>query len=113
MRKSTKYLVLSGMAIISGTCAFAQNPKQCNLMLTLTTPADGTIVNYGDQISIKFDIMNMGPDAIVATDTIFYSLPTGNILYKTGAAIANMASTTVDLGPALQNNNESGTDQPA
>lgn len=115
MEKFTKKLFLSGITILTASAAFAQ--KTCDLGITLTTPAPGAVINFNDQLSIKFDIKNNGPAAILATDTIFYKLPipdgSGNpiIQGKTGISIASGASTTVDLGPVAQNVNTSGTDQ--
>ena len=109
-----KKLVFSTLAVALATCAFAQTPKSCDLGITVVTPAANTVVNFGDSISVKFDIKNNGTAAIATTDTIYYRLPfgtNGTILYKTGVAIASGASTTVDLGKVAKNTNETGTDQ--
>lgn len=112
MNKFTKHLILSGLTALSATYAFAQTPKSCDLGITLISPAANSVINYGEQVSIKFDIKNNGPAAIDATDSIFYGLPTGDVGLFTGTAIASGATATVDLGPALTNNN-TGADQTA
>ncbi|OJV54597.1 MAG: hypothetical protein BGO31_06410 [Bacteroidetes bacterium 43-16] len=116
MKKFTKNLTLSGLTILAASSAFAQ--KSCDLALTLISPAAATVYNFNDNINIKFDIKNNGPAAIAANDTIFYLLPfggtqsnPGTIQSLTGVAVASGGTTTVDLGPVIQNINATGTDQ--
>lgn len=112
MRKSTKYLVMSGMALFSGIGAFAQTPKSCDLQPRVVTPVANAIFNFGDTLKLKFTIKNNGPAAIVPADTIYYqSSALSGVEYTTGKNIASGDSTTIDLGSVGTNNNTTSADQ--
>ncbi len=71
MKKSTKLILgLTAMTTL-GLSASAQL-KECDLALSIVSPADYSTIPFGDTVYVEVEVKNNGKDAISATDTLFF-----------------------------------------
>ncbi len=111
MRKVTYIAIGLALSFFHQVC-LAQS-RNCNLELTgFSSPADGTLIPYGDTFSLTGTIKNNGPGDILAGDTIWYltplnEQPSGTIL-QTG--IPKNSSVALSF-ISLTNQNTTGEDQ--
>jgi archaellum component FlaG (FlaF/FlaG flagellin family) len=81
MKRMTQLMVALAATMTLSIATQAQTVRDCNLGVTLTSPAASQSVPYGDTAWITFDITNNGPDSILAGDTMFYAL-NGDVLFE-------------------------------
>lgn len=55
--------------------SFAQQ-RYCDMGITLLNPEDGDLIAPYATFDVKINVENLGPDTLVAGDTLFYNLPT-------------------------------------
>ncbi len=113
MKKSTKFLLTLAAMTTVGFGASAQDLKECNLEIQLTSPANDAVYEYGDTIWISFDVKNNGPDAITATDTLWVGVPSGQqtqVFPVTTSGIASGVTAPVSKALRAINTNEQGED---
>lgn len=69
VKKGMLYLSLLCAIILFSVSSYAQ--KHCDLAIHILTPADGEEIPYGDTVDLNYSIVNLGPDTLDITDTIF------------------------------------------
>jgi hypothetical protein len=110
-KKITKSLIAVS-ALTLGSFVQAQAQKNCELqVLSMESPSENMNIPFNTPVPVNFTIKNNGPDAIAATDTLFFmtSASQTDALLATGLTIASGASSPIDLGLSI--NHSSTTDQ--
>lgn len=69
VKKGIAYLSLLCAVVFFTVSSYAQ--KHCDLAIHILTPADGEVIPYGDTANLRYTIINLGPDTLDITDTIF------------------------------------------
>lgn len=68
-------------------CASANAQRHVNLSISLESPAAGATLTVGQTFTQRFVLRNIGPDALTAADTLYYSDPsnaTGQVWLRVG-----------------------------
>lgn len=74
-----KSLLLYALIFMLQSSLMAQ--KHCDLSLTILTPIEGETIPFGQTAELKFSIKNLGPNDLMATDSVFITSE-GDISYS-------------------------------
>jgi len=89
-----KKLLLS-VAVLATTISFGQANR--DLRAQLITPASNAVVAPGT-ISVEFNIVNNGPDAIVPGDTVYFGYSIGQNIYSFDGTVNQVVGAIIPTG---------------
>lgn len=109
--------LLSTILLTAVSVTFVQaQQRKCDMEVTLTSPAEGAVINAFAQYNVTVSIKNNGPDNLVQGDTIYYNISPMFALslkpFYLTQDIASGASATMTLESPI-NNNQNDVDETA
>lgn len=82
--------------------------RVADLSVQLVSPAEDAVIPFYGQYDVVVKVTNLGPDALVAGDTVYYNLPTDFVLdfrpFVLGQGIASDETVTLNLKTAINAN---------
>lgn len=111
--KINTWLPLAGLLLAGAFQAGAQQ-RTCDMDITLISPAESAVIGAFTQFNVTVGIVNNGPSALVAGDTLYYHtssmlpLDTRQHVLSQGIAVGENATITLEV---VTNNNDNNYDE--